>query len=33
MGVCLVENIWEGIQIYLSGKGFMSVWKGGSKLP
>ena len=26
-GMCYSVNIWEGIQIYLSGKGFMSVWK------
>ena len=25
--------IREGNQIYLSGKGFMSVWKGDGKLP
>ena len=29
--LCKNKN-WEGIQIYLSGKGFMSVRKGGGKL-
>ena len=23
-----IVKIWEGIRIYLSGKGFISVWKG-----
>ena len=28
-GCFIVKKNWEGIQIYLSGKGFMYVWKGG----
>ena len=32
-GVFHYKNIWEGIQVYLSGKGFISVWKRCGKLP
>ena len=32
--MCFIEKqIWVGSQIYQTGKGFMSVWKGGGKLP
>ena len=27
------KKIWVGIEIYLPGKGFMTVWKGGGELP
>ena len=29
---CFISKIWEGMQAYLYGKGFMFVWIGGSKL-
>ena len=32
-GDWFIVKIWDGIQIYLFGKGFTSVWKGDDKLP